>query len=213
VKELSWKGLAVVASCTMWLMAMISPPATPHALMENAAQEDELPLGSNVTSSSDLFISLLKLIFVLILIIGLIYLLVKFMARKNQSLFGKRTVRVLSGVQLAANKSLQIVEIGGTVYVLGVGEDVQLIDKITDPESVKAINDQFHIEDSSVMPSVITNWLTRLRNRGAAEHDPITGPSFQELLRDRLGHVEGQQRKIDELLTDYEHDVKERSKQ
>jgi len=213
VREHSGKGLAVVASCFMWLMAMISPLATPYALMDNAAQEDELPLGSSVSSSSDLFLSLLKMIFVLILIIGLIYLLVKFMARKNQNLFGKRTVRVLSGVQLAANKSLQIVEIGGTVYVLGVGEDVRLIDKITDPEAAKAVIEQFQVQDSGAMPSVINNWLTRLRNRGEKQHDHLAGPSFQDLLRERLGHVEGQQQKIDELLSDYDHDVKERSKQ
>jgi Flagellar biogenesis protein len=213
VREHSGKGLAVVAICFMWLMAMISPLATPYALMDNAAQEDELPLGSNVSSSSDLFISLLKLIFVLILIIALIYLLVKFMARRNQNLFGKRPVKVLSGVQLAAGKSLQIVEIGGTVYVLGVGEDVRLIDKITDKETARAIMEQYQIQDSGVMPSVINNWLTRLRNRGNHEQDHLPGSSFQDLLRERLGHVEGQQQKIDELLSDYEHDVKERSKQ
>jgi len=135
------------------------------------------------------------------------------MARRNQNLFGKRPVKVLSGVQLAAGKSLQIVEIGGTVYVLGVGEDVRLIDKITDKETARAIMEQYQIQDSGVMPSVINNWLTRLRNRGNHEQDHLPGSSFQDLLRERLGHVEGQQQKIDELLSDYEHDVKERSKQ
>jgi flagellar protein FliO/FliZ len=74
-----------------------------------------------------LFPFLVKLFFSLIFIILLIYLLLKFLATKTRKLQSRGPFVLLGGCVLAPNRSLQMVLIGNTVYLLGVGENVQLI--------------------------------------------------------------------------------------
>src|SRR5690606_11015626 len=129
----------------------------------------------------------------------------------NQSWFGKRSVRVLSGVQLAPNKSLQIVEVGGSVYVLGVGDDVRLLDKISDPELAGMLIDQFSVQESQAIGTSVGQWLTRWRERREGS-DATSDESFQDIFRDRLDRVSGQGRRVEDLLSDYAEDEKERSR-
>lgn len=59
-------------------------------------------------------------------------------------LLGKRvgvqqrgTVQVIAARQLAPNRSIQVVEVGQRRYLLGVGEDVQLLADVTDSYDVQ----------------------------------------------------------------------------
>lgn len=201
------KGLAMIGSFLAGIAILL--PTSVHAQLEDSMSNDEFP--GTMGDSSDLIFSLLKVIFVLIIIIGLIYFTLKFLARKNQSWFGKRSVRVLSGVQLAPNKSLQIVEVGGSVYVLGVGDDVRLLDKISDPELADMLIDQFSVQESQAIGTSVGQWLTRWRERREGS-DATSDESFQDIFRDRLDRVSGQGRRVEDLLSDYAEDEKERSR-
>ncbi len=183
---------------------------TAYALSE-AGEEGELVIGSG-TDSVSLWLSWLKVILVLIVIIGLIYVLVKFLAKKNQTWFGGRSIRVLSGIQLAPNKSVQIIEIGGIVYVLGVGDDVRLIDKITDQELASLIIEQFDIQDtSSFIPAFERLQRFISRRSSDIESDLPNQQTFQEIFQHRLERVSGQSRQIDKIMSDIQQDEKERS--
>ena len=59
-----------------------------------------------------------------------------------------RSIRTLGAVGMGPNKSLQLVEIGA-IYVIGVGEDVRLVDKISDPAEVALIQVAFE-QDSGI---------------------------------------------------------------
>ena len=48
-------------------------------------------------------------------------------------------VQNLGGLSLGAQKSVQLLQVGKTLYLVGVGEDVQLLREITDPEEVEAL--------------------------------------------------------------------------
>lgn len=81
---------------------------------------------------SNYYLQLVWVIVVLAVILALIVYLIRFLNKRNQQMFRHGTIRTLGGVGLGQNKSLQIMEIGGCVYLLGVGEDIQLIDKVSD---------------------------------------------------------------------------------
>lgn len=202
--------LTAAGSCLM--TAVLMPQISAYAEMENSSVDEDFPIGSNVGDASDLWLSLVKVIFVLIVIIGLILLIVKFLAKNNQAWFGKRSIRVVSGVQLAQNKSLQIVEIGDSIYLLGVGEDVRLVDKINDPEQVSLIREQ--LTPAQPEPN---NWRRLLSGIGRRTDQEMDDPTmrqatFQEIFQQRMSRVNEQNRKMDELLTNQEKDEKERSK-
>ncbi|MCU6340085.1 flagellar biosynthetic protein FliO, partial [Enterobacter quasiroggenkampii] len=77
--------------------------------------------------------SLLTVLLSLAVIIVLIVLFIKLLSRKNRMWQMNQSIRTLGGTGLGPNKSMQIVEVGDVVYVLGIGEDITLIDKISDP--------------------------------------------------------------------------------
>lgn len=202
--------LTVIAA-GLWFVLVAFMSAIPVYAQMESPNEEEFIIGSQTADSSELFFSLLKVIVVLVFIVALIYFVVRFLARKNQLLFGKRSVRVLSGVQLAPGKSLQIIELGEYIYVIGVGDDVRLVDRITDEKQVAAILSQLSIPDSGATGPSIGDWLRRLLRRD--QEQPMRGErSFEEMFRERLHQASQDERNIEQLLAEYEQDEKERLK-
>lgn len=101
---------------------------------------------STNTMETSYYGQLLWVIVVLIAIIAAIVLLVRWLGRKNQHFFQKKAMRVVGGVGLGPSKSIQIVEIGSKLYILGVGEDINVIDTLADPEEISLLMKQFELE-------------------------------------------------------------------
>jgi len=207
------KGLTSAAIGFVSFMTVCLSTIPVYAQMDPSQQDDELIIGSNTGQTSELLWSFVKVIFVLVLIIGMIYMVVRVLAKKNQSLFGRRNVRVLSGVQLAPGKSLQIIELAGQVYILGVGEDVRLLDRVTDAEQAAAIIEQLSEQEGRPIAPFVGEWLQRLRSSKADKQYQEARPSFEELFRERLNKAAADdERRIDERMIPNEQDEKERSK-
>ncbi|GIO29990.1 MULTISPECIES: flagellar biosynthetic protein FliO [Paenibacillus] len=150
-------------------------------------------------------LNLMYVIFVLAVIVVLIILLIRFLGRKNKTWFTSRAVRTLGAVGLGPNKSLQIIEIGSSLYLVGVGEDIRLVDKITDPEEVKLIMEAFE-QEASARPGAISPMLeklaSRIRKQGTLSED-ITledSSSFHEVFDEKLRKMSNRKEKMEELL-------------
>lgn len=148
---------------------------------------------------------LVWVIFVLIAIVALIVFLIRYLGKKNRGWFGGRSVRTLGGVGLGQNKSLQIVEIGGSIYLIGVGENISLIDKISDAEEVEMLIGA--LERESAGPNIaLPAWAEKLtsRFRGGSnppsETEELDSSSFQQLFETRLREASDRRRKVDDLL-------------
>ena len=63
----------------------------------------------------------------------------KFLNKRNLNFQRNQFVQNLGGLSLGAQKSVQLLQVGKTLYLVGVGEDVQLLREITDPEEVEAL--------------------------------------------------------------------------
>ncbi|MGD8191025.1 flagellar biosynthetic protein FliO [Brevibacillus ginsengisoli] len=93
-------------------------------------------LGSKPSGWTFLF----QVIFSLGLIVVLIYLLLRFLGSKNLKGFNQNgAVKVISTVPLGNGKNLQIVMIADSLYLLGVGNDVNLIRYIPNGEEADLI--------------------------------------------------------------------------
>ncbi|WP_143521264.1 flagellar biosynthetic protein FliO, partial [Pseudomonas sp. 2995-1] len=69
-------------------------------------------------------------------VIFLIYALLKFINNKSRSFRSHSTIEAVGGVGLGSNRSVQMVRVGGKVYLLGVGESVNLLKEISNPEEI-----------------------------------------------------------------------------
>ncbi|MDT2247325.1 flagellar biosynthetic protein FliO [Paenibacillus larvae] len=73
----------------------------------------------------------------------------------------------MGGVPLGQNKSIQIVEIGQSLYIVGVGDNIQLLEKVDNPDQVALITAQLTGPGTSVegFPSVLLQVAERQKIR------------------------------------------------
>lgn len=97
--------------------------------------------GSKVKSSS-LFINIVKMIIALLFILVLIYALLWFIKRKNHLFPQAGVMENLGGITVGQQKSIQLVRIGDSIFIVGIGDNVELLQEIEDETLKKEILEQ-----------------------------------------------------------------------
>lgn len=126
---------------------------------------------------------ILQLVISLAVVIGMIWLLVKLLSMRSKWLSRNRPLKVLGGVGLGPQKSVQLVEIGGVIYVLGIGQEVTLLRLIEDPAEQERIREDFNIPQENAV-----TWLGR--HRGKHENPQLE--NFSSVLNDTLREAKKQ---------------------
>lgn len=183
----------------MFLVTFLSSAATlACATSGYAAAEDAAPDVGNF----DVYGMLFKVMGYLLLIVALFYVLIRFIAKKNRQYTTGRAIKNWGGVALGQNKSVQVVEIGHSLFVLGVGENVQLISQITDPEEVQHIRDHMQISQTVDLQSFesVGKWFQSLRKPKQTEEE--LPASFQQLFADKMKRVSSKGSRVEDLLDD-----------
>lgn len=147
---------------------------------------------------------LLEVILVLALIVGLIIFLLRFIGKRNRGWWMNRSLRSLGGLSVGTNKSMQIVEWNGRIYVLGVGDNVTLLESITDADTVDALLAE-HDAVNAAAQTPLPEWLRRFTNRGRAEQaqgvsEDLRPSSFEQTLEKRMRELAERRQKVEQLL-------------
>ncbi|WP_052476281.1 flagellar biosynthetic protein FliO [Cohnella kolymensis] len=148
---------------------------------------------------------LIWVLFVLGLIVALIVLLLRFISKRNRGWWMNRSLRSLGGLTLGTNKSMQIVEWNGRIYVLGVGENVSLIESITEPEMVAALlaeHDTAAANTAPALPAWLRKWSVRSNPQTEPGSHQESGkhPSFEQTLENRLRQLSERRQRMEQLL-------------
>lgn len=112
------------------------PSGKSHDAVAPSDAKKDVKDGAPAASGTSGLFTFLKLVVSLAVILGLIYLLYRLMHKHTRSYRKVGAIRNLGGVAVGPNRSVQLVRIGETILVVGVGETVQLLKEITDPETV-----------------------------------------------------------------------------
>ncbi|MEK8130220.1 flagellar biosynthetic protein FliO [Paenibacillus filicis] len=139
-------------------------------------------------AAGDTFGMIVKVIFFLIVIIVMFFIIMKIIAQKNK-VFSGRAIRSLGGLPLGPNKSVQVLEIGKSLYIVGVGDNVQLLEKVTDEQEVASISEAMSSGSSLVSPGFQTvgDWIKSRRRKPEAEEElDIDHPSFQHVFQSKM---------------------------
>lgn len=102
---------------------------------------------------------IVQLVVSLAVVIGMIWLLVKFLQLRSKWLTGHQPLKVIGAVGVGPQKTVQLVEIGGVVYVLGIGQDVTLLRVIDDSEELERLKEDF----ARTRDNTRFSWLDRFR--------------------------------------------------
>lgn len=149
-------------------------------------------------------LSIVYVIIVLAVIVALIILLIRFLGTKNKSWFSNSTIRVLGGVGLGPNKTLQVIEVGNSVYLIGVGEDINLVDKISDPDEVTSILTAFQDEAADKgnrLSPLVSKLVSKMRREVPSQEIELEdGTSFHEVFDSKVRRMSNRKDKMEELL-------------
>ncbi|MHA0855976.1 flagellar biosynthetic protein FliO [Paenibacillus sp. CMAA1364] len=149
-------------------------------------------------------LNLVYVIVILAVIVTLIILLIRFLGSKNKSWFSNPMIRILGGVGIGPSKTLQVIEIGNSVYLIGVGEDISLIDKISDPNEVATILAALQ-EEADGRGNLLTPYIRKLvgkfrKDEKVSEEILENDVSFHEVFDSKVRRMSNRKEKMEELL-------------
>lgn len=158
--------------------------------------------------------NLFTVIVVLGLIIALIILLVRFLGKRNRYLSQSHAIRTLGAIGLGPNKSLQVIELGGNIYLVGVGENISLVDKISNPDEVASLVQAFENEGMELagLSSTLSGLISRFRKEPPREEE-LDGVAFHEVFQSQLRKMPDRKRQMEELLQNPEEQSTDRSRE
>ena len=153
----------------------------------------------------DIILVLLALVFV----VFLLYYTVKFLANRNKTFLSPKGIRSLGGIGIGANSSVQVLYIGEKIYIVGVGQQVTLLDKESDPESVQKILDSFEASEQPAFAS-IKDFITNLKRKkqddntdvGNVDWNKSSNHAFENLLQEKLDKQAERKQQLESLLKD-----------
>ncbi|MDG5470301.1 flagellar biosynthetic protein FliO [Jeotgalibacillus sp. ET6] len=142
------------------------------------------------------WLTYVKLIAALAFVLVLLYALLKFVNSKTRNFQQSMLIQNMGGTGLGGNRSVQIVKIAGNYYVLGVGEEVNLIKEVTDPEEVSRLEHYYSSqeeqkEERSPLAKLI---LRSLKNKNNPYNEGTH--SFQSLLSKQLNQQKEDRKKV-----------------
>jgi len=144
-----------------------------------------------------------QVIVILALVIGLFYIAIRILAKRNRMIGANRSLRSLGGVPLGPNKSIQIVEIGHCLYIVGVGESIGLLEKIDDPDEVAYLTELLEQRTSMPQFASLTDWMQRKlgkQNDAKQETDAEATQSFQQVFYDKMQYSMNRKKRFEDIL-------------
>jgi flagellar protein FliO/FliZ len=148
------------------------------------------------------FLDFLKMIFALLFVLALIYGALKFINSRNKLFDGARSVENIGGTNLGNNKSLQLVKVGNSILVVGVGDSINLLKEITDEEEkdhlLQAYRDR--TESNAITSENLSTFVEKLRNVNKNKNTS----HFSSLLKEQIGQLSTERKNRMKELDDKE---------
>ncbi|MGJ9381421.1 flagellar biosynthetic protein FliO [Salipaludibacillus sp. CF4.18] len=179
---------------------------------ENDTESDNVQMpaleGNEDTGMGEqnLFFLTLQLFLALGVVILGIYVVLRFINKRSQNVQGNSLVRNIGGVGVGTNRSVQVVHIGSRVLIVGVGETVQLLKEIDDPDELEVILKSNQSQELFEQPlTKFTGWLKKKKlngfsNSSAAGSSNSDATAFQNLLKQELTDVKKSHKKVHSAL-------------
>lgn len=151
----------------------------------DAPAGEEQPAAIPGTDSGSMLGYMVQVIFSLGFILVLIYFLLRFLGKKQ---IGQTQgpIKIISAAPLGNGKTLQVILIGERLYIVGVGENVQLLKEIPPGEEADVI-----LADAEI-PSLnkAWSWWPFAKKKEADEElyfsSEVDGKTFQQLINAQL---------------------------
>ncbi len=125
--------------------------------MRTGDDQEQAPSPSQPTEVADsqspsIFPLFIKFIFSFAIVIALLLWVMRYLSKRNNVFQTSGPVLPLGGQVLGNNRSVQVVLVGQTIYILGVGEDVNLIRAIPQGEEYQHLLEGYENQSEQSSP-------------------------------------------------------------
>jgi flagellar protein FliO/FliZ len=147
-----------------------------------ADEEDATEPIAELNNSNSLLFDIIKMFFALLLVLALIYIMLKLLNKRNKMFNQITHLENLGGISVGQNKSIQIIRIGDKFYVVGVGDNVEMLQEITD-EGMKEVLLEQRNEEPFQLNLFLPSFLQKKADKNSSDQD---NQDFKNLFSNEL---------------------------
>ncbi|MGE7621821.1 flagellar biosynthetic protein FliO [Viridibacillus sp. NPDC096237] len=167
----------------------------------DACKEDSTTAVDKNTQSTAVGLSpwdYIKMILALIFVVVLLYGMLKFVNSRNQKYQHNQLMQNLGGLSLGQQKSVQLLKVGDSLYLVGVGEDVHILKEISsdvEKESLMTLyNDK---QDLANQVPFIADLITSLKEKVRPSSNVNAKPNdeFKDIFQEKISKIKSERSK------------------
>jgi flagellar protein FliO/FliZ len=167
----------------------------PESSTEPAAEDSKtVDTNENVESSTSTeltFSDFLRMVMATIFVAVLLYIMLRFVNKKNRAYQKANYIENLGGTSLGSNRSVQLIKIGNRLLVVGVGENIQLLKEIDDVREYEELL-QKHNEKMDFMMQP-ADFFSKMKNKFI--HQEVPSDAFSSHLKRQIEEVSKSRKK------------------
>lgn len=151
----------------------------------------------------------IKILLSLVFVIALLIAVLKFLNKRNLNYQQNSMIRNLGGLSVGAQKSVQLLHIGNRLYVVGIGDDVRLLNEISDPNEIAQILKIYNDKQSNTSTTpYIAELFAKFKAKQATTDEQHNEQGFSEILDKRLAEIKKERSDELERWKEKENDKK-----
>ncbi len=160
---------------------------------------DEAPVGTSVGDY-------IKTLFALLFVIGLLFGLLKIVNRKNRLYDKSRFMKNMGGISLGQHKSIQLVVVGESYYLIGVGDDIRMLKEITDPEEIDKLIEFYEGDTPDSSTGMLNQLLAKVagKSKKSPYQSSEESTDFGDVFKSRLEEMKEERKRHIGRLTEKE---------
>jgi len=160
---------------------------------EKTEKEDK-PAAETIPETAAVSVSAwdyVKMVLALLFVLALLYGVLKLVNSKNRMYQQNQLMQNLGGLSLGQHKSVQLLQVGDSLFLVGVGEDISILKEITDTDEKEKLmtfyNDK---QEFTAQVPYIANVLKRFKTPflNEASNKQEKG-NFEQLFKKRLSEI------------------------
>ncbi|MFX3674094.1 MAG: flagellar biosynthetic protein FliO [Paenisporosarcina sp.] len=133
----------------------------------------------------------IKMVLALLFVLALLYGVLKLVNSKNRMYQQNQLMQNLGGLSLGQQKSVQLLQVGDSLFLVGVGEDISILKEITDTdEKEKMMTFYNEKQEFTAQVPYIANVLKRFKNPFLNETSKKQEKgNFEQMFKKRLSEI------------------------
>ena len=167
---------------------------------ENISEDNTQDADTESTESASVSIGFwdyIKVLIALVFVLGLLLFILKYLNKRNLNYQQNAVIKNVGGLSIGQQKSVQLLLIGKSIYVVGVGEDIQLLKEIDSEQEIELLLDQVDGNQKYVSTTPYIAELFKKFTKKNQPKDVSNNPKFNDMFNEKIGRLK--QQRSDEL--------------